>query len=299
MGVQGERSFHIFYQLLRGASAAERTAWRLPAGPSDIRYLSGAGAVHAIDNVDDAAAFAVVRAAMTAVKIPKDLQDRMFAIVSAVLWLGNVQFVATSDDETGVVKDAAFETACALLEVPEATLEFALTHRKVQAGNEAYELPLNMGNALDARDALAKVRCSAMVAWAVCACSEVGCPLNCVAGHQHGCGAATCVRSSRGLGQSLFEEAGHAHFVALAGASVVCIGLLTVLDNTAAGDGPLFACLASWHHQSKLSSVSIARIITPRCNYQHLTCKAPPLASPADAIVRSSTPQCMSHNQTL
>lgn len=176
MGVQGERSFHIFYQLLRGASAAERTAWRLPAGPSDFRYLSGAGAVHAIDNVDDAAAFAVVRAAMTAVKIPKDLQDRMFAIVSAVLWLGNVQFVATSDDETGVVKDAAFETACALLEVPEATLEFALTHRKVQAGNEAYELPLNMGNALDARDALAKVRYDAAVAWAVCVCGEVDSP---------------------------------------------------------------------------------------------------------------------------
>jgi hypothetical protein len=36
----GERSFHIFYQLVRGASAAEREALHLPPRVTDFRYLA-------------------------------------------------------------------------------------------------------------------------------------------------------------------------------------------------------------------------------------------------------------------
>ena len=168
--LQGERSFHIFYQMLRGASAEERTAWRLPKRVEDFKYINGRGAVHSIDGVDDAADFATVRAAMTAVKIPTELQSRMFAVVSAALWLGNVTFVAKSDDETAVERDEAFETVCALLEVAPEAMEFALTHRMVVAGGETYELPLNLGNALDTRDALAKARsCAASGHVVLCA----------------------------------------------------------------------------------------------------------------------------------
>jgi myosin V len=114
--------------------------------------------VSTIDGIDDGADFRVVRDAMTAVKISPELQSKMFCIVSAVLWLGNVSFVATSDDATRVEKDGAFGNACALLELAPEVLEFALTHRMVSAGGESYEVPLNLGNALDTRDALAKAR---------------------------------------------------------------------------------------------------------------------------------------------
>lgn len=137
---QGERSFHIFYQVMRGASDDERAAWRLPPRLADFRYLSGTGAVHAIDGIDDAADFRTVRAAMTAVRINRDLQLSIFAIISAVLWLGNVSFTAASDDEVAVDKDAAFETVCALLDVPPETLEFALTHRMMSVRGESYEV---------------------------------------------------------------------------------------------------------------------------------------------------------------
>lgn len=155
--VQGERSFHIFYQLLRGATLQERAAWKLPNRLEDFKYLNGKGAVTSIDGIDDASDFRAVRAAMTAVNISDALQHSMFSVVSAVLWLGNVSFTAKNDDEVHVNKDTAFATACALLEVPENKLEFALTHRLMLVGNETYERPLNLGNALDTRDALAKV----------------------------------------------------------------------------------------------------------------------------------------------
>ena len=60
---------------------------------------------------------------------------------------------------------------CSLLEVPPDKLEFALTHRKVTAGGETYELQLNLGNAQDTRDALAKV-------W-LAACYLLTSPLQC------------------------------------------------------------------------------------------------------------------------
>lgn len=155
--MQGERGFHIFYQMLRGATPEERTAWKLPQKLETFRYLSGTGAVTTIEGVDDAADFRDVRAAMTAVKIPPDLQHDLFRVVSAVLWLGNVTFVAQSDDAVRVETDEAFATCCELLAVPAAALEFALTHRLMTVASETYEVPLNMGNALDTRDALAKV----------------------------------------------------------------------------------------------------------------------------------------------
>ena len=41
--LQGERSFHIFYQLIRGATAQEREAFALPQDPQAFRYLSRSG----------------------------------------------------------------------------------------------------------------------------------------------------------------------------------------------------------------------------------------------------------------
>jgi myosin V len=57
--LQGERSFHIFYQMIRGAAKADRELWKLPAA-SDVsffKYLDGPNAVTTIDGVDDSADF--------------------------------------------------------------------------------------------------------------------------------------------------------------------------------------------------------------------------------------------------
>ncbi len=39
----GERSYHVFYQLVAGASDEERAAYHLPADAADFKYLSRSG----------------------------------------------------------------------------------------------------------------------------------------------------------------------------------------------------------------------------------------------------------------
>lgn len=153
--------------MIRGASTADREAWLLPADVSSFKYLDGVGAVTTIDGVDDAADFQEVRDAMTAVRIEHELQQGIFKIVSAVLWLGNVTFTAKSDDETHIVIDDAFNNVCELLGVPPERLIFALTHRLMTVGKETYEKTLNFENALDTRDALAKALYSAIFSFMV------------------------------------------------------------------------------------------------------------------------------------
>jgi myosin V len=165
--MQGERSFHIFYQMIRGAKKDEREAWKLPDDISFFKYLSGPGAVSTIEGVDDAKDFAEVLDAMTAVKIDKELQQSIFATISAVLWLGNVTFVAKSDDETRVNMDEAFQTVCELLGVPPERLVFALTHRLMTVGQETYEKTLNLEKSIDTRDALAKALYAAVFGFIV------------------------------------------------------------------------------------------------------------------------------------
>jgi hypothetical protein len=41
--LQGERSYHIFYQLVRGADKRLREALRLPSKPDDFKYLAQSG----------------------------------------------------------------------------------------------------------------------------------------------------------------------------------------------------------------------------------------------------------------
>lgn len=55
--MQGERSFHIFYQMIRGASKADRELWKLPDDVSFFKYLDGPNAVTAIEGVDDSVDF--------------------------------------------------------------------------------------------------------------------------------------------------------------------------------------------------------------------------------------------------
>lgn len=75
MQAPGERSYHIFYQLVRGASPQERERLCLPSQPEAFRYLA-AGECTAINGIDDAAQFGVVRQSMVAVGVSAESQVR-------------------------------------------------------------------------------------------------------------------------------------------------------------------------------------------------------------------------------
>lgn len=155
-------------QLCRGADAEERQRYHLPGGPDSFAYLASGGCT-SIDGVDDAAGFATVKSALTAVGISQEQQAAVFSVLAAVLWLGNVQFVAVHDDAVTVDQFTlpALRHAAALLGCSEAALLAALTTRRMQAGGEQITCELSMEAALDSRDALSKAIYAALFRWLV------------------------------------------------------------------------------------------------------------------------------------
>ena len=91
MVIEEERNFHVFYQLLAGANLSLRKKYRLKKS-ENYRYLNSDSAPE-IDGVDDQFEFQKLREALLAVGITSTDQDCIFRTISAILSLGNVEFV--------------------------------------------------------------------------------------------------------------------------------------------------------------------------------------------------------------
>lgn len=119
--------------------------------------------------MDDAAEFQRVKAAMATVGISAEQQAELFAVLAAVLWLGNVQFVPLHDDAVTVegASMPAVAAAAALLQCEQGALLVALTTRQMVAGGEQITRELGMEAALDNRDALSKAIYAAAFRWLV------------------------------------------------------------------------------------------------------------------------------------
>src|SRR5258708_3142449 len=88
-----ERNYHIFYQLVAGATAAERDRLGL-LSVHDFDYLNQ-GSAPVIDGVDDKAEFNAMRRSLSTIGVMQDRQNRIFEILAALLHLGNVKISST------------------------------------------------------------------------------------------------------------------------------------------------------------------------------------------------------------
>jgi myosin-5 len=79
---------------MAGASAATRSAIKL-RDAAHYRYLASSGCT-TIEGVDDAAEFARVENALVNLGIPQHEQIRAWSVLSALLYLGNVEFQGAS-----------------------------------------------------------------------------------------------------------------------------------------------------------------------------------------------------------
>ena len=159
---QGERNFHVFYQLI--ASKQASPMFKLSPSASSYDYLSLSGC-STVDGIDDRADFDLTMAAMGNVGIKGKQAQSILNLLAAVLHIGNVKFSAAQvggAEGSRVAKGSdALACFCTLLALDSGALAHALTHRELQTmapgGKvDVYQVPQSPAQAGARRDAVAK-----------------------------------------------------------------------------------------------------------------------------------------------
>lgn len=173
--IKDERNFHIFYQLTKGASAAQKEALGLQ-GPSAYAYTAKSNCLD-VPGIDDVADWKETMQAMQTIGISDAEQSEILRCLAIVLWLGNVTFREDAEGNSAIVDASVPEFVAYLMEIDVAAVNKALTSRVMEtqrgfggAGGRrgsVYEVPLNPAQAAAARDALAKAIYSNLFDWIV------------------------------------------------------------------------------------------------------------------------------------
>jgi myosin-1 len=150
-----ERSFHIFYGLLAGVTGQQRQQLQLLAGPADYSYLNKNG-VYTVDRMDDREEWGECMAGMQAMSMSETEIGHVRSILAAVLWLGNIDFVAEGADKSRIANMKPVEVAASLLGCDVKLLAQGMVQRTYTANKQDVLTPLNAEQAKYTRDALAK-----------------------------------------------------------------------------------------------------------------------------------------------
>ncbi|KAJ6753689.1 MYOSIN-2 ISOFORM X1 [Salix purpurea] len=162
----GERSYHIFYQLCAGAPSTLRDRLNLKMA-GEYKYLNQSECL-VISGVDDGMKFHKLEEALDIVQIRKEDQEQAFAMLAAVLWLGNISFqVVDNENHVEALADEAVNSVARLINCSAQDLILALSTHKIQAGKDSITKKLTLQQAIDRRDALSKFIYADLFEWLV------------------------------------------------------------------------------------------------------------------------------------
>ncbi|XP_033606436.1 unconventional myosin-Ia isoform X2 [Cryptotermes secundus] len=131
---QGERNFHIFYQLLTGADIQLLKSLKLQRNLDNYAFLRSSR-IHSLENLDDKQDFQVTRRALETLGFSQEDAVNVFKIVASVLKLGNIGFIPTNniDGTEGCTINNDYEVfdVCQLLGTEFSALGSSLTQRTI------------------------------------------------------------------------------------------------------------------------------------------------------------------------
>jgi hypothetical protein len=150
---QGERNYHIFYQVC-GAAATQKLLSDL--GIAEARVFNYTKTCIVANNMDDSKSFDRTKQALHFIGFDPSSQQNIFAAVSAVLHIGNLLFTEDKEGNAIMTNDRHLHAVSALMKVDAEAVRKAVCNRMITAGGEVMIKPENMEKANQCRDALAK-----------------------------------------------------------------------------------------------------------------------------------------------
>ena len=172
--IEGERNYHIFYQLFSGADEATLAKFGLGNGIASFRYLCNRAS---LKSRRDASAFLETMACLDQIGISEDDKNEVLGIISAVLHIGNIDFELVKDDngdsgggekaQITVSSAESLKVACSLLGLDEKKVSEAMLTKLLTVGGKTIHKPQDVAQASDKRDAFAKLVYSNLFLWMV------------------------------------------------------------------------------------------------------------------------------------
>ena len=166
--IEGERNYHIFYQLFAGARTELLNRLGLESGPSCFKYLGNRTSPKSKNDLND---FQETMDCLTRIGLTEDEQENVFAIAAAVLHLGNVTFKeSASGDHSAVItpeSESYLQKACNLLGLDMKVVSDAILTKLLSIGGKTIKKSSSVAMAEDKRDALAKMTYSGVFLWLV------------------------------------------------------------------------------------------------------------------------------------
>lgn len=154
---QGERNFHIFYQLLSGTSDFKEEylgeSFKF-AKIDDFKYLSETLGTSC--NVDDLGAFRATLTALETFGFTEEALVELMQALACILVLGNLTFKETDNEVTRITSISALEDLSQRLGLDPSVIERMITHKKIVTSKEMVEVPLTAELSKEAGDSLAK-----------------------------------------------------------------------------------------------------------------------------------------------
>ncbi|XP_070699771.1 unconventional myosin-XIX [Pempheris klunzingeri] len=159
-----ERNFHIFYQMMKGATDEQRNEWKMPHSQR-FTWLPNSE-----KNVEEDC-FQETVEAMVHLGLNADRQRQIFRILAGILQMGNVNFSSSTDESQACNLDDQSkdftQRAAELLRVPAEELRTCLRVRTLKAGKQSVLKPCSQAECSVRRDCLAKVIYAQLFEWLV------------------------------------------------------------------------------------------------------------------------------------
>jgi len=138
-----ERNYHVFYQLLSGASPEllqKLELADLAAEPEAAMFINQSGCIQ-IENVDDAADFKEVNEAFAEIGFSAEEQTSLYTIIAGILQFGNITFIENpSNSEESTIPAEHWpwlHRGARQFGIDAGMVEKALLHKQIRSGGSS------------------------------------------------------------------------------------------------------------------------------------------------------------------